>query len=135
MSYWQLSLLVCQLFAVCCLAVSGCAAIEDQMVERELEDAISKYNLTAPQVSLGDSKERVLAVLEPTQQGLRGKLRRPPEAFTTEQGTTEIYYFRSAWMADGQSTDDEFTPYVFKNARLTSIGWQALGGPKTMSGR
>jgi hypothetical protein len=114
------------------VALSGCAAIEQQIVEAEIEDAISKYNASASHVSLGDPKDKVLAVLSQSQEGLRGALRRPPEAFSTEHETVEIYYFRSGWVQDGKSTDDEFTPFVFRNGRLASIGWQALGGPKSV---
>ena len=42
-----------------------------------------------------------------------------------------IIYVRSDWYSDGQSTDDEFTPYVFENQSLVSTGWQKLGGIKT----
>jgi hypothetical protein len=124
-------------FIVCvvCVSITGCAALEEQMVEREIEDAISRYNATASQVSLGDPKEKVLTTLGPVESGLRGSLRRPPEAITTDQGTVEIYYFRTGWTRDGKSTDDEFTPYLFRNGRLASIGWQALGGPKTVGER
>jgi hypothetical protein len=38
---------------------------------------------------------------------------------------------RTGWVSDGLTTDDEFTPYVFTDEVLTSIGWVALGGPKT----
>jgi hypothetical protein len=117
------------------VAMSGCAALEEQIVEAEIEDAISKYNSSATEVSLGDPKEKVLSMLGPSQQGLRGALRRPPEAFSTDQETVEIYYFRSGWTRDGKSTDDEFTPFVFRNGRLASIGWQALGGPKSVGER
>jgi hypothetical protein len=123
------------LFCMVSLCLSGCAAIEEQMVEREIEDAISRYNATAGQVSLGDPKDKVLSILGPVEHGLRGSLRRPPEAITTDQGTVEIYYFRTGWTRDGKSTDDEFTPYLFRNGRLASIGWQALGGPRTMGER
>jgi hypothetical protein len=117
------------------IAISGCAALQEQIVEAEIEDAIRNYNARASEVSLGDHKEKVLSILGPSQEHLRGELRRPPEAFTTDHETVEIYYFRSSWTRDGKSTDDEFTPFVFRNGRLTSIGWQALGGPKSVGER
>ena len=42
-----------------------------------------------------------------------------------------VHYHRTGWTSDGLLTDDELTPYVFKNDVLVSIGWQALGGVKT----
>ena len=46
-----------------------------------------------------------------------------------------IVYCRTGWVADGLTTDDEFTPLVFTNNILTSVGWAALGGPKTFANR
>ena len=43
----------------------------------------------------------------------------------------EIYFFRSAWQSDGLTTDDEFTPYVFKDGKLVAIGWTSIGGIKS----
>jgi hypothetical protein len=80
---------------------------------------------------LGDRKADVLAVPEPTQADLRDDERRAPDRYMDGSGTVEIYYFRSSRQPDDLTTDDEFTPYVFRDGRLVAIGWQVLGGPKT----
>ena len=38
---------------------------------------------------------------------------------------------RSRRQPDGLTTDDEFTPYFFRNGRLAGIGWHQLGGAKS----
>jgi hypothetical protein len=43
----------------------------------------------------------------------------------------DVYYARTENYPDDQVTDDELTPYVFADGKLDSIGWDALGGPKT----
>ena len=48
-----------------------------------------------------------------------------------EGRAVEIYYFRSSRIPDGALTDDEVTPYVFVDGSLVSVGWAALGGPRT----
>lgn len=58
-------------------------------------------------------------------------MKKAPESYKKGDYIIEIYYFRSGWQPDGLTTDDEFTPYVFTNRILTSIGWTALGGART----
>jgi hypothetical protein len=105
------------------LSVSGCAVM--------IDSAISKYNEKAPQISLGASKEEVLAILGPTQDGLPANARKQPEQYMKDGVKIDILYFRSGRQPDDLTTDDEFTPYVFQNGRLTGIGWSCLGGPKS----
>lgn len=119
--------------------LGGCAIpkyIENTRIETRLKEALTKYRMESPKVKIGDSKDRVLEILEPTQAGLDLTLRRPPEMLTIQNvdGSTshiEIVYYRTGWQSDGLLTDDELTPYVFKDGILTSVGWTALGGPKT----
>ncbi|MBI4002733.1 MAG: hypothetical protein HY348_13250 [Nitrospira defluvii] len=100
----------------------------------EIDQAIEEYSAKSPAIKLGDSKDKVLSWLQPTQAMLSMHDKKPMEAFTdTSKGvasTIEIYYFRSARIPDNRITDDEFTPYVFKDGTLVAIGWTALGGPK-----
>ncbi len=103
---------------------------------QQIDSAISEYHTQAGRIHLGDSKENVLGVLALTQQQVPPESRRSSEAFTAENGVggksvVEICYFRSARVPDGLNTDDEFTPYIFRDGVLTAIGWTALGGPKT----
>jgi hypothetical protein len=109
-----------------CLVFSGCAS--------ELRTAIRDYRDAAGQVEIGMEKEQVLSMLAPTQDMLQADQSRPPERYVDENGQlVEIYYFRSEVYHDDILTDDEFTPYVFRNGRLQAIGWAALGGPKTQA--
>jgi len=96
-----------------------------------IDRSISNYETESSKIQLGDSKQKVLLLLEPTQPGKR-KWRKNPEKYLAVDGSTiEIYYYRSSRQADGLTTDDEFTPYVFKDDVLIGIGWTSIGGPKT----
>jgi len=107
------------------LLFQGCLA---QVV---IPSAISKYESVASQIELGDSKSKVLSLLEPSQQGLDNRYRKRPEKYISDGKKIDIYFFRSAWQSDGLTTEDEFTPYTFVDDKLVAIGWSALGGAKT----
>lgn len=106
------------------MLITGCVGMQ-------IDSAISKYNAVANQVELGDSKEKVLAILLPTQSNVPKSLLKNPEKYIKEGVKIEIYYMRSGRQPDGITTDDEFAPYLFNNGKLVGIGWQVLGGPKT----
>lgn len=113
-------------FGVIAIAAALCGC------DTSVQNAISLYQQEAGQIKIGMDKQEVLAILEQTQAELRADERRPPEQFADDNGAvTEVYFFRSQAFYDDMLTDDEFTPYVFKNDKLTAIGWTALGGPKT----
>ena len=111
-------------FLLCAVPLTGCEVMQ-------IDGAISKYEAVADRIELGDSKEKVLAILQPTQDGVRKSNRKNPEKYIKEGVKVEIYYMRSARQADGITTDDEFVPYLFNDGKLVGIGWQVLGGPKT----
>lgn len=104
--------------------LSGCVGMQ-------IDSAISEYEAVASQVELGDSKDKVLSILEPTQEGVPKNARKNSEKYIKENVRVEIYYMRSARQSDGLTTDDEFVPYLFNDGKLVGIGWQVLGGPKT----
>jgi len=95
--------------------------------------AIDSYLAVADRIEVGQSKEYVLSVLEPTQEGLSDRQKKRPESYLENGKLVEIYFFRSAIQLPDVLTDDEFTPYVFKDGKLIAIGWQTLGGPKTQA--
>ena len=95
--------------------------------------AISAYQQQAEKVSLGQTKEEVLALLQPTQMHLRSQSIKAAETYIDNDRLKEIVFFRSRTFADGILTDDEFTPYVFEDGVLVAIGWTAIGGPKTQA--
>lgn len=101
-----------------------------QSEDAVIDQAIKRYDRVAFSISLDQSKEEVLKILSPTQEGL-GQYGKPSEAFKLDGKTIEIYYMRSARIPDGATTDDEFVPYSFVDGKLTAIGWRSLGGAKT----
>ncbi len=103
---------------------SGCATVPK---------AIESYYYAYEHIQLGDSKEKVLSLLKPAQSSLGAAQQKPQERFSRDGHIYDIYYARSAWIPDGETTDDEFTPYIFKDNVLTEIGWDYLGGPERTS--
>ena len=106
------------------LFLSGC-------VEDTMNANLYNYNKVAPTINLGDSQNRVLNILRPLIADLPQNWKRPSEQFMKNDKKYFIYYHRTGWTYDDRLTDDELTPYIFENEKLVSIGWQALGGPKT----
>lgn len=96
----------------------------------QINSSISSFHQAAKTVNLGDSKDTVLSVITPTQQ-YPVQYGKSTEAYIEDGKKIEIFYFRSGLQADGLTTDDEFTPYVFTDGVLTSIGWKNIGGIKT----
>lgn len=111
--------------ALIALTPSGCATYTAGW---RIDAAAAALSEAAPSVNLGDRKGDVLARLEPSQSSLRPSERKPPDRFLAGGSEVEIHYFRSRRQADGITTDDEFTPYMFVDGQLVAIGWAALGG-------
>jgi len=98
---------------------------------RQIDSSISKYENQSSRIELGDTKQKVLEILEPTQ-SYNNKYRKKPEKYLSKDGSIiEIYYYRSNRNPDGSTTDDEFMPYVFKDGVLIGVGWTSIGGIKT----
>jgi len=120
------------------LYLPGCALYQAKEVERAVDHGIAEFHSRSTKVKLGDSKEKVLMTLQPTQEGVPASYRRPSETFMADsrsagKSIVEIHYFRSARIPDGLNTDDEFTPYVFRDGSLEAIGWTSLGGAKNVA--
>jgi hypothetical protein len=107
------------------LTLSGCFPA---MV---IKDTITKYESVESQIELGDSKQKVLSILNPTQKGLQSDWKKRPEKYIKKGILVEIFYFRTGLQSDGLTTDDEFTPYVFNNGNLVAVGWTFIGGAKS----
>jgi hypothetical protein len=112
------------LLSVIVMSVAGC-------VGSEIDAFINRYNEMSNKINLGDSKERALSILLPTQKNLFSKYSKSPEKYMKDGVVVEIYFMRSRRQPDGLTTDDEFTPYVFNDGKLVGIGWQVLGGPSS----
>ncbi len=110
------------------LTVSACAGVQGVQIDM----SISKYNAVADRVQLGDSRNKVLGILNPTQTGIPQINRKNPDKYIKNNVLVEIDYFRTGLQPDGLTTDDEFTPYLFNDGKLVAIGWQVLGGPKSV---
>ena len=93
--------------------------------------AIGKHAQVAQSINLGDSKDAVLSILQPTQTALASSTTKPPGKYMKDGVLVEIYYMRTGRQPDGLTTDDEFTPYIFHDGRLVGIGWELLGGAKS----
>ena len=93
--------------------------------------ALSRYDIASQQVSLGDTKDQVLSIMQPVQETLARRDIKQPDKYIKDNTLVEIYYFRSGLQSDGLTTDDEFTPYIFNDGKLVGVGWQMLGGPKS----
>jgi len=126
---------------ICLGILAGCAEIQREEQDRtraRIDEAIALYQVQAAKVRIGDSQDKVLALLEPAQAGLLSNEIKGPEAIPTETETgqpsmVEVFFFRSSWHADEAATDrdgvppsDNFTPYIFTDGVLTEVGWPAL---------
>ncbi|MGB5325773.1 MAG: hypothetical protein WBN40_10170 [Pseudomonadales bacterium] len=98
-----------------------------------LQESIDAYTSQAGRISLGQSEEEVLRILQPTQSRLATRFSKASEEYLQDGKRKKIHFFRSRSFPDGLVTDDEFTPYVFEDGVLVAIGWTAIGGPKTQA--
>ena len=121
------------------------------LIENDITHALGDYKIKAPQIRIGDSQDAVLLLL-PRQRKygerpstfsssmsdfwawqVRRILAKLPRFYLDNGSLVQIYYFRSSRIRDDRVTDDEFTPYIFRDGVLTSIGWRVLGGPNSFS--
>lgn len=112
---------------IACMLLAGCG-LDAQF---RIDGVITDYYRLAPQIHIGDSRERVTEILGPLQDRLGSTERKLSQAFQQDGKLVEILYFRTQRIPDGLTTDDEFTPYVFIDGKLHGIGWTALGIPIT----
>ena len=150
----------CALLALegCQLIVVG-AAVQETVdyyqnklpIEQEITRALGDHDRNAPKIRIGDSQDTVWLLLpRQAKYGERPStfnssfadfwagqvhriLAKPPRFYFDNGSLVQIYYFRSSWIRDSRVTDDEFTPYIFRDGVLTSIGWRVLGGPNSFS--
>jgi len=138
----QLFLLL--VMAVAEITINGINAVIDAVVHREngqlvgcgssfapyedvmYESALDQSRQAIGKVHLGDSKETVLSILSAPQGS-------PPLNFFKREAPSQIaiYYLRTNWIPDNCLTDDELTPFIFRDGVLASIGWRTLSGPKS----
>ena len=118
----QLIQLTCHKFGIVALVVSvlsvaGCAS------NPVTQKAVADYKSVASQISIGDAREHVLAILQTNQQVIPSHFKRQPERYLSYGEQVEIHFIRTRLDPGGSNSDDDFTPYVFKNDVLVSVGW------------
>jgi hypothetical protein len=118
----QLIQLTCHKFGMVALVVSvlsvaGCAP------NPVTQQAVAEYRSVASQISIGDAREHVLAILQTNQQAIPLHFKRRPERYLSYGEQVEIHFVRTGLDSGGSNSDDDFTPYVFKNNVLVSVGW------------
>ena len=99
------------------LSVAGCAP------NPVTQQAVADYKSVASQISIGDAREHVLATLQTNQQIFPSQFKRRPERYLSYGEQVEIHFVRTGLDSGGSNSDDDFTPYVFKNDVLVSVGW------------
>lgn len=85
---------------------------------------VDDYVGAAPRVTLGMSPLEVRSILGPSQSLLANTDLRHDEKYLEGETVVEIQYYRSGWQPDGRLTDEEYTPYIFRDGALVGIGWQ-----------
>lgn len=122
--------------ALAASTLAGCVWSQRYEAER-MDEAIAAYRQAAARIQIGDPREKVLALLEPTQFKLLSNETRPPVSFpiTGPEGEptyVDVFFFRSGRRpgevvdSDQPPPDDDFTPYVFQHDVLTGVGWDAF---------
>jgi len=106
--------------------ISGCV-VTPSYYQLTVDDYVG----VSSKISLGMTKPEVIKILQHSQSRLKNTEIKQPDMYDKEGVFVEILYFRSGWQADGLTTDDEFTPYLFNDGKLVAVGWATLGGPKT----
>jgi hypothetical protein len=116
--------------------IAGCAWSQRYEAER-MDEAIAGYRQAAAKIQVGDSRAKVLALMEPMQFKLLSNETRPPLSFPIQSAGGEttyvdVFFFRSgrqpgeAVDSDAPPPDEDFTPYIFEHDVLTGIGWDAF---------
>lgn len=95
--------------------------------------APAEYALVKDQVRLGMSRSAFNAVMKPVNDKTLSSQRRNDETYTEDGDIVDIAYIRSGRIPDGIQTDDEYTPYVFRDGTLVAFGWRSIGGMKFTS--
>ena len=106
------------------LVLQGCGTVDK---------AVKEYYDVQDEIRIGDTKEKVLSLLEPGQEKLSARNKKPPTRYTKDGHVYDIYYARTGRIPDSETTDDELTPHIFEDGILIAIGWDYLGGPERTS--
>ena len=103
--------------AVAFVSLVGCAP------NPVTQNVVLDHKSVASQISIGDAKEQVLSILSASQSQIPVSLRRESEQYLSYGQPVEIHFIRTGLASGVDNLDDDFTPYVFKNDVLVSVGW------------
>ena len=98
-------------------SIAGCG------VNPVTQKAVTDYQSVASQISIGDTRDYALAILQTNQQVIPSHFKRRPERYFSYGDQVEIHFIRTGLDSGSSNNDDDFTPYVFKNDALVSVGW------------
>lgn len=100
------------------LCLAGCAP---SLVTQQ---AVEDYPIAASNVSIGDAKEHVLSILKPNQGLIPAYLKKRTERYLSYGEPIEIHFVRTGLASGISNVDEDFTPYLFRNDILVSVGWR-----------
>ena len=87
------------------------------------KQAVEDYEKAYSKISIGDARAHVLTILDTSQQVVPLRFKRRPERYLSYGERVEIHFVRTGLESGISNHDDDYTPYVFKNDVLVSIGW------------
>ena len=87
------------------------------------KQAVEDYKTAYSKISIGDARGHVLGILDTSQQGIPLRFRKRPERYLSYGEQVEIHFVRTGLESGISNHDDDYTPFVFKNDVLVSIGW------------
>ena len=106
------------IFLVIGFSLAGCAP------SLVTQHAVEDYSTAASNVSIGDAKEHVLSILKSNQGLIPARFKRRPERYLSYGEPTEIHFVRTDLVSGISNVDEDFTPYLFRNDILVSVGWR-----------
>ena len=103
--------------AIVMVSLFGCAP------NMATKQAVEDYKTAYSKISIGDARGHVLDILDTSQQAIPLRFRKRPERYLSYGEQVEIHFVRTGLESGISNHDDDYTPYVFKNNVLVSIGW------------
>lgn len=103
--------------------IAACVSVVGCVPTAVTQQAVTDYQTVASQISIGDAKEYVLSAIYTSQQAIPAQFKKPSEQYLSYGEQVEIHFVRTALTSGVENADDDFTPYVFKNDVLVSVGW------------
>lgn len=116
--------------AILMVGLHGCAP---NTVTEQAVQAVEEYDKAYSKISIGDARGHVLAILDISQQVIPLRFKKRPERYLSYGEQVEIHFVRTGFESGISNDDDDYTPYVFKNGVLVSIGWTYVSKTEFLS--